>query len=182
MPYSPILSAARSTPGALVITLVNFEENALSQEKPMLMAELTYMLLSILGKGVVSEGPTYSMLMAITQMSLLRTAHHRQVSTTRARMVTLSQGDWNDQLQVLPLHEKITGLTLSLQQTERNFTSVLWSMLHEIYVPALHPSQSMPIGDIEQIQLRIEPQKGYLSLWNTFQSSCHGHKTMLAEM
>ena len=94
-----------STGGKLVTILLNLEQNASSQEKPMLMVEFIYTLLSISGPNVNSgrAGAMYSMLEASTQTFHQRTVHHKVASTTRAKMATLSQGDLGDRREALVL-------------------------------------------------------------------------------
>lgn len=173
--YSPILSAGTSTPGRLVTTLENFEENASSREKPMLMVELTYILSLTSAENSDLAVPASLMLTVITQMFQLRTLHHVRASTMRAKMVTLWQGDWNDQNRAIVLSNSLDGMISSLQQVETSFSNSLWHMIHELYVPALPSSANMPTGAIAKIQSRIEPQMTWLLMHQRFLNLRNGH-------
>ena len=181
MPYSPTLSAGTSTAGKLVTTLLNYEQNASSAEKPMLMAELTYTLLSISGGSSDADGPTYSMLTAITQTFHQRTLHHKAASTMRARMVTLSQGNSKDQKAAIELGAAIRGLTSSLAALETSFIQHSWHLLHDLCAPPFLLWKSMPTGDIALIQSRIDTTQSYVSTWIHFQNCLNGQKSSLRE-
>ena len=184
MPYSPTLSAETSTGGKLVTILLNLEQNASSQEKPMLMVEFIYTLLSISGPDVNSgrAGAMYSMLEASTQTFHQRTVHHKVASTTRAKMATLSQGDLRDRREALNLAQMLTGAQSSLHQLERSFLQLSWNNLHELCAPHSLLWRSTPIGDIGLIQSRISMTATYCSTLIHFQNSLHGHSSTLQDL
>lgn len=153
----------------------NFEENASSREKPMLMVELIYTLLSTSAANSDLVVPVSLMSTIVTQMFQLRTLHHVRASTMRAKMVTLWQGDWNDQNRAIVLSDQLDGMISSLQQVERSFSNCFWHMIHELYVPALPSSQSMPIGALGKIQSRIEHQTPWLLMHQRFLNLRNGH-------
>jgi len=79
-------------PFAVATILQNWELSASWHVKIMLMAELTYTLLSISEGSIEQDELTLSMLAVITQTSHHLTAHLKRVSTIRSKMVMLSQG------------------------------------------------------------------------------------------
>jgi hypothetical protein len=141
----------------------------------MLMVELTYTLLLTSAGNSDLDVPASLMSVTITQMSQLRTLHHARVSTMRAKMVTLWQGDWADQNHAIRLSEYIDGMISSLQRVEKSFSKCFWHMIHELYVPALPSSANMPIGAIEKIQSRIDPQRVWLLIHQDFLKLRNGH-------
>ncbi len=93
----------------------------------------------------------------------------------RAKMVTLWQGDWADQNHAIRISEYIDGMISSLQRVEKSFSKCFWHMIHELYVPALPSFQNMPIGAIEKIQSRIDPQRVWLLIHQDFLKLRNGH-------
>jgi hypothetical protein len=141
----------------------------------MLMVELIYILLSISAENSDLVVPASLMSAVATQMFRLRTLHHARASTMRARMVSLWQGGWNDQVQALDLSKVIDGMILSLHRIETTFLSLFWNMTHELFVPALPSSQSLPIGDFAKIQSRTNIHRHWLLIYEDFLSLRDGH-------
>lgn len=174
-----MLSAENSTLGRLSITLQNYEQNASSREKPMLMVELIYTALSISQGNFEVEEEMCSMYMAATQMFHLRTQHHKRASTMRARTVTLWQGGLNDQMLAKSLETEISGMISRLQKVEKIFSVYCWNLLRDSYAVALPSLKSTLTGDIDLLNSRTNIQKGSLWLKAAFQSSASGYNSWL---
>ena len=179
MHYSPILSAATSTLGRLMNTLDNYEQNASSQEKPMLMVEITYIALLISEENTEAENPLLSMSLASTRMFHLRTQHHKRVSTMRARMVTLWQGGLQDQMLAKSLEVEVAGMISSLQRVEKSFLASAWSLILDHYAYLSGAYKSIPTGSIERIRSHINIQKGSNAYTMIFQSLVAGYSEFL---
>jgi hypothetical protein len=182
MPYSPTLSAETSTPLRLATILQNWELSASWHVKIMLMAELTYTLLSISEESIEQDELTLSMLAVITQTSHHLTAHLKRVSTIRSKMVMLSQGGLKDQAEIQFQRLVMSGLKSSWQKVERNFFLSSVHLLLELCVPPSPAYQSMPIGSIAWIQSRIDPTHSLCSILLEHQNCLTGHMTLLMQL
>lgn len=157
-----------------------YTQSASLDEKIMWMEALICTLSAISVEGFDHDEPMSLMWEAAIQTSAFLTEVQTQVTTMRSRMVMLSEGDSNDQVELEFTRMSQHGLLSIEAQMSHRFGNLLHDSIQKHCAPITETSELMSTGDTTPLSMRsmFIPGGSCLS-WEWYLTWLDGEKSVL---